>query len=345
VGEYIVGFPPTTPRSCSSGATTPLLQVRNLSVCVRREGDHRLRPLRSVDVDVCAGETVGLLGESGAGKTTLAMAILGLLPTSSCVVEGSIKFEGVPLSTLQENALRKIRGSRISLVYQDSSVLNPLLRVGDQIVEVLRAHFNWTRRQYRNKVISLLEEVELGDAERIYAAFPHQLSGGERQRISLAQALACQPALVIADEPTSSLDPNTTSEILELLGRLRRRFQTAFLLISHDFSVLTQLADRIIIMYAGRIIEQGSRDGVLHEPLHPYTSALAKCGLLGTPDDREVGKSRVPTIAGPPPDPTNVFGCDFESRCPDRREICGTRVPENIEVSRGHTVRCFKFGG
>ena len=127
--------------------------------------------------------------------------------------------------TLQENDLRKIRGSRISLVYQDSSVLNPVLRVGDQIVEVLRAHFNWTSRQYRDKVISLLQDVEMRDAERIYAAFPHQLSGGQRQRIALAQALACQPALVIADEPTASLDPNTTSEILGLLGRLRRRFQ------------------------------------------------------------------------------------------------------------------------
>jgi oligopeptide/dipeptide ABC transporter ATP-binding protein len=185
------------------------------------------------------------------------------------------------------------------------------------------------------------------DAERIYAAFPHQLSGGQRQRIALAQALACQPALVVADEPTASLDPNTTSEILELLGRLRRRFQTAFLLISHDYSILTRLADRIMIMYAGRIVEQGSRDEVLREPLHPYTSALFKCGLLlQAPDNREGGKGRMPTIAGQPPDPSRAtFGCDFESRCPHRMGICRTRVPEEMHVSHAHTVRCFKFGG
>ncbi len=325
----------------------PLLQVRNLAVCIRADGHYRLRALEGVTFDACAGETVGLLGESGAGKTTLAMAILGLLPASSRVVEGSIEFEGVSLLTLQENDLRKIRGSRISLVCQDSSVLNPVLRVGDQIVEVLRAHFSWTSRQYREKVISLLQDVEMRDAERIYTAFPHQLSGGQRQRIALAQALACQPALVIADEPTASLDPNTTSEILALLDRLRRRFQTAFLLISHDYSVLTRLADRIMIMYAGRIVEQGSRDHVLREPLHPYTSALFRCGLpLQTPGDREVGKGRLPTIAGQPPDPGNpAIGCDFESRCPDRMDICRARAPEEILISHAHTVRCFKFGG
>jgi peptide/nickel transport system ATP-binding protein len=342
-----VGTSRATPRSREPVATKPLLQVRNLAVCIRDDANHQIRSLEDVTFDVCAGETVGLLGESGAGKTTLAMAILQLLPATTCVVEGSIEFEGVPLLTLQENDLRKIRGARISLVYQDSSVLNPVLRVGDQIIEVLRAHFNWTRHQYRDKVVSLLQDVEMRDAERVYAAFPHQLSGGQRQRIALAQALACQPALVIADEPTASLDPNTTSEILELLGRLRRRFQTAFLLISHDYSILTRLADRIMIMYAGRIVEQGSCDEVLREPLHPYTSALFRCGLpLQTPGDREVGKGRLPTIAGQPPDPGNpAFGCDFESRCPDRMDICCTRAPEGIHISHAHTVRCFKFGG
>ena len=342
-----MGTSRATPRSREPVATKPLLQVRNLAVCIRDDANHQIRSLEDVTFDVCAGETVGLLGESGAGKTTLAMAILQLLPATTCVVEGSIEFEGVPLLTLQENDLRKIRGARISLVYQDSSVLNPVLRVGDQIIEVLRAHFNWTRHQYRDKVVSLLQDVEMRDAERVYAAFPHQLSGGQRQRIALAQALACQPALVIADEPTASLDPNTTSEILELLGRLRRRFQTAFLLISHDYSILTRLADRIMIMYAGRIVEQGSCDEVLREPLHPYTSALFRCGLpLQTPGDREVGKGRLPTIAGQPPDPGNpAFGCDFESRCPDRMDICCTRAPEGIHISHAHTVRCFKFGG
>jgi oligopeptide/dipeptide ABC transporter ATP-binding protein len=300
-----------------------------------------------IDLDVFAGETVGLLGESGAVKTTLAMAIMRLLPASNCVVEGSIEFQGVPLLTLQENELRRIRGSRIALVYQDSSVLNPMLRVGDQIVEVLRAHLNGTKRQYRDRAMSLLQEVELRDTERIYAAFPHQLSGGQRQRIALAQAVACQPALVIADEPTASLDPGTTSEILGLLERLKRRCHTAFVVISHDYTILTNLSDRIMIMYAGRIVEQGSRDQVLREPLHPYTCALFRCGLpLQMPGNREVAKRRMPTIAGRPPDPSGTTsGCDFENRCSDRMNICRTRVPGEMFVSNAHTVRCFKFGG
>jgi peptide/nickel transport system ATP-binding protein len=335
-----------TPTSRDPGASTPLLQVRNLTVYIRADANHRIRPLEDIDFDVFAGETVGLLGESGAGKTTLAMAILRLLPASSCVVKGSIKFDGVPLLALPENDLRKIRGSRISLVYQDSSVLNPVLRVGDQIVEVLRAHFTWTRHQYRDKAISLLNEVEMRDAERIYAAFPHQLSGGQRQRIALAQALACQPALVIADEPTASLDANTTSEILSLLGRLRQRVQTAFLLISHDFSILTKLSDRIMIMYAGRVVEQASRFEIFRDPLHPYTRALFRCSLSQTSNDQEVGKCRMPTIPGRPPDPNGIaLGCDFENRCPDRMNICHTRVPEEMHVSQAHTVRCFQFGG
>jgi oligopeptide/dipeptide ABC transporter ATP-binding protein len=329
-----------------SPATAPLLRIRNLAVCMGSDTDHRIRQLARIDCDVWAGETVGLLGESGAGKTTLAKAILRLLPAPSCV-EGSIEFNGVSLLTLQENELRQIRGSRISLVYQDSCVLNPVLRVGDQIVEVLRAHLNWTMPQYRERAMSLLQEVEMRDAERVYASFPHQLSGGQRQRIALAQALACQPALVIADEPTASLDPATSSEILRLLARLKRRLHTSFLLISHDFSVLTSLADRIMIIYAGRIVEQGSRDEVWREQLHPYTCALFRCGvLLQTPNDREDGNRRMPTVAGQPPDPSgDTRCCAFERRCPDRMSICGTRVPEEQRVSNAHTVRCFKFGG
>jgi oligopeptide/dipeptide ABC transporter ATP-binding protein len=337
---------PATPRTLDSAATKPLLCVRNLSVWIRADANHRIRLLRGIDLDMCVGETVGLLGESGAGKTTLAMAILGLLPASNCVVEGSIEFEGVPLLQLRDNELRKIRGSRISLVYQHSSILNPALRVGDQIAEVLRAHSAGTKQRYRDEVISLLQEVEMPDAERIYAAFPHQLSGGQRQRIALAQALACRPALVIADEPTASLDASTTAQILGLVARLKRRFNTAFLVISHDYSILTELSDRFMIMYSGRIVEQFSRDEVLQGPLHPYASALFRCGLpLQTPNDRGVGKCRMLTIAGRPLDPSReTIGCDFENRCPDRMNICRTRAPGHINVSNGHMVRCFKFG-
>jgi oligopeptide/dipeptide ABC transporter ATP-binding protein len=363
------------PNQASSQA---LLQVKNLVVRIfpdaarsdptHRDASHAIRPLKGVTFQIHRGETVGLLGESGAGKTTLANALMRLLPSSSRVVEGSIEFEGRPFLSLDEQELRKMRGARISLIYQDSAVLNPVLRVGEHLVEVLRAHYSWPRRRYREKAIALLEDMELPDTDRIYAAYPHQLSGGQRQRIVIAQALACQPALVIADEPTASLDPVTSSEIIELLARLKRSFQTAFLLISHDLTPLARLADRIMVMYAGRIIEQGSRDEILDQASHPYTRALLACVLPqdvtnGTGDadvnedvERPVdeqrigmqpaGKRPIPTIAGSPPDLMQpVPGCAFESRCPERMAICSTRFPDEIRQSPTHTVRCFKYGG
>ena len=337
-------------------ASEPLLKVRNLAVRILLDATYigatrDIRPLKGVSFQVQRGEVVGLLGESGAGKTTLALALMRLLPSSSQVVQGSIEFEGRPFLSLDERELRKIRGAGISLIYQDSAVLNPVLRVGDHLEEVLRAHHNWPRRRYREKAIALLEELELRDVDRIHAAYPHQLSGGQRQRIVIAQALACQPTLVIADEPTASLDPDTASEILELLGRLKRRFQIAFLLISHDLAPVARLADRIMVMYAGRIVEQGRRDQILQQPLHPYTRALLACALPqnmpgNTASDSWIGKRPIPTIAGSPPDLMQAApGCDFESRCPDRMDICSTRFPQEIQESAAHTVHCFKFGG
>ncbi len=298
----------------ANAASEPLLQVRDLAVRIfpaathldatHLDATHEIRPLKRVSFQVQRGEVVGLLGESGAGKTTLALALMRLLPSSSQVVQGSIEFEGRPFLSLGERELRKIRGAGISLIYQDSTVLNPVLRVGDHLVEVPRAHHSWPRRRCRQKAIALLEDMELKDVDRIYAAYPHQLSGGQRHRIVIAQALACQPALVIADEPTASLDPDTALEIVELLGRLKRRFQTAFLLISHDLAPLARLADRIMVMYAGRIVEQGLRDEILQQPLHPYTRALLACAfpqntakrLLGwqTTDSNHCGKPSRP---------------------------------------------------
>lgn len=328
-------------------ASRPLLRVQNLAVRILLDATPEIRPLKEVTFQVQRGEIVGLLGESGAGKTTLALALMRLLPSSARVVQGSIEFAGHSLLSVGERELQKIRGAGISIIYQDSGVLNPVLRVGNHLVEVLRAHYKWPRRRYREKAIALLEDMELREVERIYAAYPHQLSGGQRQRIVIAQALACQPALVIADEPTASLDPETSLEIIELLGRLKERFQTAFLLISHDLAPLERLADRIMVMYAGRIVEQGSRDEILRQPLHPYTRALLACALPPcTANDSWVGKQPIPTIAGSPPDLMHTtLGCDFESRCPDRMGICSTRFPEEIQQSATHTVRCFKFGG
>jgi oligopeptide/dipeptide ABC transporter ATP-binding protein len=325
----------------------PLLQVRDLTVRISADATHEITPVDGVSFQVGTGEVLGLLGESGAGKTTLGMALLCLIPPRGAVLRGSIEFEGRSLLDLEEPELRKIRGSRISLIYQDSTVLNPVLRVGTQLVEVLRAHNDWSKRRCREKAMALLEDVDLRDVDRTFAAYPHQLSGGQRQRIVIAQALACRPALVVGDEPTASLDPGIAKEILDLLGRLKQRFQTSFLLISHDLAPLEYLADRVMVMYAGKIVEQGPRDQVLQQPLHPYTRALLACSLRHkTLSGSGSNKQPVPTIPGAPPDRMQVAaGCDFACRCPERMDICDVRTPEETEPSATQAVRCFKFGG
>jgi oligopeptide/dipeptide ABC transporter ATP-binding protein len=334
------------PSAVKSGLE-PLLLVRDLWVSCSIDATRQIYPVREVTFHIQRGEAVGLSGESGAGKTTLGLALMRLLPSCFQVNQGSIEFAGRPLLSLGEGELRAIRGARISLIYQDSAVLNPVLRVGDYLVEVLRAHYSWPQCRYRERAMTLLEDMELLDVDRIYAAYPHQLSGGQRQRIVIAQGLACQPELVIADEPTASLDPNSAKEIVELLGRIKRRSQTAFLLISHDFSPLASLADRIMVMYAGRIIEQGPRDEILQHPRHPYTRALLACALPPKPiSDHGIEKRPIRTIAGSPPDLLHTApGCEFERRCEDRMGVCRTRFPEETEQSPNHAVRCFKYGG
>ena len=248
--------------------------------------------------------------------------------------------------SLSERELRKIRGASISVIYQDSTVLNPVMRAGDQISEVLRAHRDWNRQRCREEARLLLEEVELEDIDRVYASYPHQLSGGQRQRIVIAQALACRPALVIADEPTSSLDPTTAASLVELLRRLNRQFKIAFLVISHDIKILARLADRVMVMYAGRIVEQGPCQAILHEPLHPYTRALLSCALPEEATSRpRTAKSSLQTIAGRGAEAQfTSLHCNFESRCADRMPICARSVPKEVETAKAHIVSCFKFG-
>lgn len=335
--------------ACTHLAAEPLLEVRDLEVRISVDPVRQISALAGISFCIAPGEIVGLLGESGAGKTTLALALLRLLPAPSRVAAGSILFEARPLLSLGASELRKVRGARISVIYQDSSALNPVMRVGDQIAEVLRAHRSWTRQRCRDEARLLLEEMELEQIDRVYSSYPHQLSGGQRQRILIAQALACRPALVIADEPTASLDPATASAIIELLGKLNRRFNTAFLIVSHDISLLERLADRIMVIYAGRIVEQGPKQEIFSKAMHPYTRALLECSLPGTSflaENPDARRSLFPTIAG---SAANQHGasshCGFESRCPDRMEVCMRAVPREVQVSHAHSVACFKFGG
>ena len=324
--------------------TRDLLRVRDLTVHFSQEG-REFTAVNHVSFDIASGEIVGLLGESGCGKTTLGLSLLGLLPNAARVSCNYIFFRGRDLSLLDEAELREVRGAEVAIIYQDSSVLNPVIRVGNQVCEVLRAHRRCTKRQACEEAQTVFSALGLRDFDRIYNAYPHQLSGGQRQRIAIAQALICKPHLVIADEPTASVDRNTAHEILDFIKQMKKSSGTSFLFISHDPATLAAVADRIIVMYAGQIVESSPLGDLYSQPLHPYTDALLQC-MPGRfmPKDSGQEKSRLPCIPGKAPDPLAVVpGCSFSSRCKDRMEVCDLRRPVLIEVSSCRFVRCFKY--
>jgi peptide/nickel transport system ATP-binding protein len=325
-------------------ASEELLAVCDLSVDFRSDKNHRSSALRKAGFTIAPGEIVGILGESGSGKTTLASAIMQLLPSSAQVIAGRMHFRGENLSTLNAQRLREIRGSTISLIHQSSDVLNPVMRAGDQIIEVLRAHKRSSSAAMKDQVYKLLAAMGFDNCDRIFRAYPHQLSGGQRRRIAIAQALICKPCLVIADEPSAWQDPATTAKILSLFKELRDLSGTAFLLISHDLATLS-VADRVLVMYAGEIVESAPFDEIQSDPKHPYTRALLDCGERSFPPQNGGSRqNRFPCIPGQAPDPSEMIpGCAFAGRCSDRMEICDTDRPELIDISARSTVRCFKY--
>jgi oligopeptide/dipeptide ABC transporter ATP-binding protein len=276
------------------------------------------------------GEITGVLGESGSGKTTLALAVAGLLPPAARAVRGEVLFRGTDLLRQPERWLRALRGAAIALISQEPALaLNPVMRAGTQIAEVVRAHRRWSGARCRGYAVEVLERLCGADAARIAGAYPHQLSGGQRQRVAIAQAVALEPALLIADEPTSALDPTIQADVLALLADLKRR-GSAILLVTHDPAVLAGIADRLLVMYAGRVVEQGGFAEVLSAPLHPYTRALLAC--VPRPGDR----GPLAVIPGAPPDPAAPPpGCPFAPRCPEVFDPCNERDPQGLRV------RCF----
>lgn len=326
-------------------STESLAKVRDLTVIYSSESGAPARALDAVSIEIQSGEIVGILGESGSGKSTLASAILSLLPSHARCDGGTILFRGRGLMDLSETELRAIRGRDISLIPQDPALaLNPVMTAGSQIDEVLRAHLPLNASERRIRVLELLREVGFDHPEKVYSAYPHQLSGGQRQRIAIAQAVACRPSLLIADEPTSKLDATLQAEIVALLAQIRLKHGTAILFISHDPALFAGFADRIAVMYAGRIIEVGTSAEIFGRPLHPYTQALlrvAKSSALA----RSCTRVRLPTIDGEPPDPTSIHvGCRFEPRCQERREVCSRRYPQEFMPEPARPVNCFKYG-
>ena len=317
--------------------------VQGLSVTYFPDREQPIRALEQASLELRPGDLVGILGESGSGKSTLAAAWLRLLPPDARYNSGSLWFRGRDLLTLPEPELRRIRGAEIALIPQDPALaLNPVISVGDQIAEVIRAHIGMTRRERRTRVEELLAEVGFDQPQFIYNAYPHQLSGGQRQRVVIAQAMSCRPALVIADEPTSKLDASLQAEILSLMRELAATHRTAFVLISHDPTVLAGFANRVVVMYAGRVVEEGSTADIFRRPLHPYTQALVR--LCARHLSNETAGGRFVAIDGEPPDSTRPrIGCPFASRCPERMPVCTERDLQETTPQPSHRVSCFKY--
>jgi len=321
------------------------LQVRDLKVTYFPKNAAPVRALDGVRIGVRRAEIVGILGESGCGKSTLASALLRLLPANAKYEGEATLAGGRDLMKLTENELRSVRGGEIALIPQDPALsLNPVMTAGSQVGEVLRAHLPFNAQQRRERVIELLGEVGYDHPEEIYSAYPHQLSGGQRQRIAIAQAVACRPALLIADEPTSKLDATLQAEIIALLSQIRQQHRTAIIVISHDPAVFAGFADRIAVMYAGRVVEAGTSSEIFGRPLHPYTQALVRIATSSVVTGAKK-RLRFPAIAGESPDPTHIpAGCRFEPRCSERMDLCSRRYPGQFMPEPSRPVNCFKYG-
>jgi oligopeptide/dipeptide ABC transporter ATP-binding protein len=322
--------------------TAPVLSVRDLRVEVRAEG--ALRPaVDGVTFDIAAGECVAVVGESGCGKTLMGRALLDLLPEGARRT-GTIEFEGRELPSGAESSWRAVRGRGIGLVFQEpASALDPVQTIGSQIEEALRAAGR-ARGETRRRARELLVEVAFGDADRGLSEYPHRLSGGQRQRAFLAIALAGDPLLLVADEPTASLDATIASEVLDLIDRLRRDRGLALLLITHDIGSALRRAERAMVLYAGRVVEQGPAAEVFESPVHPYTRALvaARARL----SDGGPGRAPFPSIPGAVPALAERRGgcCPFAPRCAERFEACDQREPDLLVVVRDHASRCLLTG-
>jgi peptide/nickel transport system ATP-binding protein len=340
------GYWPGNARPLVHGLT-PLLKVQGLHVAYSDRSGELCPALAGVNFDLGPGEILGVAGESGSGKSTLAAALLRLLPSNGKIQQGMVLFEGKNLLDASPQDLRKIRGGRIGLIFQEpSSSLHPTMPVGQQVSDVLAAHESLDRRTLREKTNQLLATVFPVDAARISGSYPHELSGGQRQRVLIAQAITCGPSLLIADEPTASLDPTTQQEILQLFETLRQTFGLAIILITHNPALLAGLTDRLLVLYAGRVAEIGPTARVLATPQHPYTAALLRCLPSHFAESQSTRKAKMHVIPGDPPDLSlHAQGCRFEPRCTARMEVCKSGEPEAVAVGQRHEVSCFKFPG
>ena len=314
--------------------TSSFLEVKNLVVHYTSEGKE-IHAVNDVSFCLNKGETLGLVGETGAGKTTIAKSILRILPEPPAHVDrGEIKLEGRNLLELDNDEMRKIRGKRISMIFQDPmTALNPVMRVGKQIAEGIALHEKVSKKEAEEKAKKMLEMVGIPGSR--YRDYPHQFSGGMKQRVVIAMALACSPDLLLADEPTTALDVTIQAQVLDIIKNLQTRLNTAMIMITHDLGIVAEVCDNVAVVYAGEIVEYGSKREIFKNPSHPYTA-----GLFGSLPDVNADTERLSPIAGMPPDPSNLpQGCAFSPRCPYACEKCH-QPQELTKVSEGHYVSC-----
>lgn len=319
-----------------------LLEVRNLQTHFFRK-KQAIPAVDGVDISIKKGETVALVGESGSGKSITSLSIMGLVPSpGGKIVGGEIMFDGKDLTKLTESQLCKVRGNDISMIFQEPMTsLNPVLTIGEQITEVLMLHQKMSKTAAVKKAIEMLELVGFSRAAQIINDYPHRLSGGMRQRVMVAMAMSCNPKLLIADEPTTALDVTIQAQILDLMKDLSHKFDTSILLITHDLGVVSEIADRVVVMYCGQVVEEASVDDLFDEPLHPYT-----VGLMNSIPSIEADISRLESIQGNVPPPTNLPpGCRFAPRCPQAFDRCFNEVPTLEKKEGNRSVRCFLYEG
>ncbi|WP_299732123.1 ABC transporter ATP-binding protein [uncultured Endozoicomonas sp.] len=316
--------------------TQDLLSIEDLSIVYEVDGETTYA-VNNLNISLKRGETLGLIGETGAGKTTTALGIMGLVPNPpGRIVNGKVIFDGEDLLQLPKEKMRSVRGNRISMIFQDPMTsLNPVMTVGEQIAEVIQIHEGVSKQSSFQKAKEMLEMVGIPAARS--GDYPHQFSGGMKQRVVIAISLACNPDLLIADEPTTALDVTIQAQVLDLMKDLKTRYNTAMLLITHDLGVVAQVCDKVAIMYAGEVVESGDIRDVYENTKHPYTK-----GLFGSIPDLDLTVGRLKPIKGMMPDPTDPpSGCKFHPRCPDATAMCSLSEPEPVLTESGHTARCF----
>lgn len=315
-----------------------ILKVEGLTIAFKNKKES-FKAVENIGFELKRGEILGIVGESGSGKTITSKAILNLLPDNAAVSEGSISFSGRELAGLTEKEMEKLRGTEIAMIFQDSKMsLDQVYTVGSQITEAILTHENISRDQAKKRALTLLESVKIPNAPRVFDSYPFELSGGMCQRVMIAIALSCSPKILIADEPTTALDVTVQSQILDLLKEIQRVTSMGILLITHDLGVISEVADRVIVMYAGKIMESTTKAELIENPVHPYTRGLIR-SMLKMDTEEEVLYS----IDGVVPDIKSMpEGCRFSTRCPLAMERCRKEDPGITTVSPGHLVSCFR---